>query len=1293
MDNTTGRIRDQKNALDEWNQAIRDAKGHKRTLSEAQDAVTSTVNAINAVLADSEADRNLEGTSDAAISNRSMFRGLADDINATAEAMLKAGTPIKDVNAYLQEQRDKLTEQAARFKISKEALGTFIDELGLMPPVQATQVLVTTPNLTKDEIAALESSIRNFPPEAVADIRMEAQTEGYDAAMAMRNELAKDLDIKVSFINGDSAIVTRGADGGVTEAYFPKSGLTQKADGGPIFGPGTDTSDSIPALLSNNEYVIRAKSAKAIGFDNLDYINRRGRLPGYATGGRVQKFATGGKATGGGGLSGFFSGMQAISNTFQSLGTGIANWGAGYSAWWGALWGALHGIAVSRTSGIVTSVSAMMGSISAQLSGPWAVIWARAQATVTGQTAAMVRGVVGLTPAMSAAWTNFMNAMKVPIANGIKFVNSTLGTLVNKVGSFYGVKETPFPVSIPGFSDGGWTGPGTKYQPAGVVHADEYVINKSSRQRIERTSPGLLDYMNRTGNAPGYATGGRVKPVGNAPLSGNYKGHSGIDYRVGTGTPVRAADGGTILSTPRLNRSYGWHIIQRLAGGLRAVYAHLSNILVSPGATVQRGQVIGRSGNTGNSTGPHLHFEIAPGRTGAASNRGYTQAWLGGAAVDPSLVTSGVGDALGSFLGPEVGNQAIADIKSGVAKFTEENISPWGKIVGAAVGRLASVVSDKIGTVANTAGAPMDGPVTPTGTPLGDATKVSYKGHTFSSRFASAIQAAERLAGVSFSITKGGFRPDSRLSGTSHRGDAVDIGSPITSRVIDALRKSGIAAWNRTGKRNFRPHIHGVPLPGFGFGGGSAIWQAQQYKLGGDGLTAVNSGANKMFARGGWTGPGSKYQPAGIVHADEYVINKRSRRSVEAMAPGLLDHINTKGSLPGYATGGAVKKTSSLAAKKKAFIPPRTLKNTKVYLSYLRKAEASYMGKKLPADIVKHIQMIEQLLAYEGGLLWRRDANAVWNAKDVAAWKAWQTRNKMSATGKFDEASVVALLKKNKIPYDVSTPYVSGIAQPSHIDVMQSKLSTSNKQMQQLMNYVKKFKTLGLNSLSEFLQDLGPTGIPDEFRDSTNPINGLQLAQNFSKNFAAARKYNDALKQAGKYTGKTDALTTKLEEMLELIVSGPNGPYGLQGLARELGLSIDTAAVLYRKLVSKGSLKGVASGRTSRLRKDVVDFDNLFKFAKGGIVPGSGNEDSVLAWLTPGELVIPKDVVNGMFQATAPRTTYSAFTATTGNRAETKSEGENKTIVFDTKIYNPVAEESSVSIQKRVRAQAALGLL
>ncbi|GIE30181.1 hypothetical protein Ait01nite_032260 [Actinoplanes italicus] len=60
------------------------------------------------------------------------------------------------------------------------------------------------------------------------------------------------------------------------------------------------------------------------------------------------------------------------------------------------------------------------------------------------------------------------------------------------------------------YAEGGWTGPGSKWDPAGVVHADEFVIKKASRQKIEAAHPGLLDEMNATGQAPGYASGGRV---------------------------------------------------------------------------------------------------------------------------------------------------------------------------------------------------------------------------------------------------------------------------------------------------------------------------------------------------------------------------------------------------------------------------------------------------------------------------------------------------------------------------------------------------------------------------------------------------------------------------------------------------------------------------------------------------------------------------------------------------------------------------------------------------------------
>ncbi|MFG1659087.1 phage tail tape measure protein [Micromonospora chersina] len=66
------------------------------------------------------------------------------------------------------------------------------------------------------------------------------------------------------------------------------------------------------------------------------------------------------------------------------------------------------------------------------------------------------------------------------------------------------------PVQGRDYHTGGWTGPGGKYEPAGVVHADEFVIRKESRGRIEREHPGLLDEMNATGQVRGYASGGAV---------------------------------------------------------------------------------------------------------------------------------------------------------------------------------------------------------------------------------------------------------------------------------------------------------------------------------------------------------------------------------------------------------------------------------------------------------------------------------------------------------------------------------------------------------------------------------------------------------------------------------------------------------------------------------------------------------------------------------------------------------------------------------------------------------------
>ena len=118
---------------------------------------------------------------------------------------------------------------------------------------------------------------------------------------------------------------------------------------------------------------------------------------------------------------------------------------------------------------------------------------------------------------------------------------------------------------------------------------------------------------------------------------------------------------------------------------------------------------------------------------------------------------------------------------------------------------------------------------------------IGFRGHRFTSTFAARILQAEKIAGAQMHITQGGWRPRTSYSGTSHAGDALDITGDYR-RFIAPLRQVGVATWDRAGKGRWVPHAHGVPLPGHGTAGGSAIWQAQDYLRGGDGLGGRDNG-------------------------------------------------------------------------------------------------------------------------------------------------------------------------------------------------------------------------------------------------------------------------------------------------------------------------------------------------------------------------------------------------------------------------------------------------------------------
>ncbi len=98
------------------------------------------------------------------------------------------------------------------------------------------------------------------------------------------------------------------------------------------------------------------------------------------------------------------------------------------------------------------------------------------------------------------------------------------------------------------------------------------------------------------------------------PYAGYPHFHTGMDLVAPFGSPVFAADDGLVALVGSSSSGYGNYVVIAHAGGLDTLYGHLSTALVKVGQTVTQGTVVGLEGSTGNSTGPHLHFELRIGQ-------------------------------------------------------------------------------------------------------------------------------------------------------------------------------------------------------------------------------------------------------------------------------------------------------------------------------------------------------------------------------------------------------------------------------------------------------------------------------------------------------------------------------------------------------------------------------------------------------------------------------------------------------------------------------------------------------
>ena len=141
---------------------------------------------------------------------------------------------------------------------------------------------------------------------------------------------------------------------------------------------------------------------------------------------------------------------------------------------------------------------------------------------------------------------------------------------------------------------------GSKIVVGDVIIIPDGVISATQNAIVQSTSQIVV--------SSGYYT----RPIRGGRKTQGIHGYNGVDLAAPTGTPIYASAKGTVIiaRTSGYNGGYGLYVAIKHPNGTQTVYGHMSRVNVSVGQQVSQGEIIGAVGNTGRSTGPHVHFEI-----------------------------------------------------------------------------------------------------------------------------------------------------------------------------------------------------------------------------------------------------------------------------------------------------------------------------------------------------------------------------------------------------------------------------------------------------------------------------------------------------------------------------------------------------------------------------------------------------------------------------------------------------------------------------------------------------------
>lgn len=188
-----------------------------------------------------------------------------------------------------------------------------------------------------------------------------------------------------------------------------------------------------------------------------------------------------------------------------------------------------------------------------------------------------------------------------------------IGDTLSGIGERYGVKVATIKLAN-NLSDADSIKPGQEIKIPADDLSDKAIKaaqeRKTASDTLKKTGKEAVKIGNAGAPKGGY---GLITPLHHNGVSRRLVGgHTGVDYRANIGTPIMAAASGVVAISDEsgYNGGYGKTVLISHGGGKTTRYGHMNDVIVSSGQSVVQGQIIGYSGNTGRSTGPHLHFEL-----------------------------------------------------------------------------------------------------------------------------------------------------------------------------------------------------------------------------------------------------------------------------------------------------------------------------------------------------------------------------------------------------------------------------------------------------------------------------------------------------------------------------------------------------------------------------------------------------------------------------------------------------------------------------------------------------------